>query len=113
MLNAFRKKLRAEDLMEIRNKKGQQLSKKRGRKSVDIFRVGDPVRVQEMDKKGKITEIRSFEDGSQSSFTVKKNNGRYTLRHKSHVRHDITIEDRAVPCRVAFQEEPQIRPLNI
>ena len=35
--NSFRKKLTVEDLMEIINKKRQQLAKKRGRRSVDII----------------------------------------------------------------------------
>ena len=93
------------------------MASKRGRRSVDIFQAGDPVRIQDphskkLNIKGTIENIRYSDKGVQSSFQIKKRNGRATLRHKSHVRHDITVDDRVAPSKVSFQEEIQIKPIR-
>ena len=83
----------------------------------ELLDLSDPVRVQDpISKKwtirGKIETIRSSDNGVQSSFKIRKSNGRSTLRHKSHVRHDITIDDRAEPSKISFQEKVQIKPIK-
>ena len=103
--------------MKIRNNKRKKLAEKRGCKSVGLFRVGDPVRVQDPRSKewlirGTIQEIRHTQDGTQSDFNIRKTNGKMTLRHISHVRHDVTLNNRAVPSKVSFREMPKIRPIT-
>ena len=115
--NSFKRNLQIQDLMTIRDQKRKKLASRRGRKSTDIFQEGDPVRIQDpiskrWNIKGKIESIRSSADGVQSSFQIKKSNGRSTLRHQSHVRHDITIDDRAEPSKITFKERVEIKPIK-
>ena len=117
MPNSFKKNLQIEDLMSIRDKKRKQLANRRGRKSSETFEVGDPVRIQDPISKrwtirGTIERIRSSEEGTQTSYQIKKRNGRNTLRHASHVRHDVTIDDRTEPQKISFKEDIEIRPLR-
>ena len=63
MPNSFNKNLNADDMIKFRSMKRQKLAKRRGRKSSDTFKKGDPVRIQnpktnKWDIKGIIQEIR-------------------------------------------------------
>ena len=79
--------------------------------------MGDPVRIQDPISKrwtikGIIEKVRSSEEGVQTSFQIKKKNGRSTLRHHSHIRHDVTIDDRTEPQKISFKEKIEIKPIQ-
>ena len=98
--------------MEIRNRKRQKLTEKRGHRSADLFRIGDLVRLQDPKSKkwsikGTITEIRHTEDGSQSSFNIKKEKWKDDPPSHRHCHHNISVDDRLEPCRVHFRRNPR------
>ena len=90
----MKKELKHEDLMRIRSEKQQKAAKKQGRRSADTFEEGDSVRIQNManscwDKSGTIKEVRTSDDGQGVSFLISLPNGRETIRHRSHLRHNL------------------------
>ena len=103
--------------MSIRDKKRKQLASRRGRKSSETFEEGDPVRIQDPISKlwtikGVIEKVRSSEEGTQTSFQIRKKNCRSTLCHSSHVHHDVTIDDRTEPQKIRFHENIEIKPIR-
>jgi len=96
--------------MAIRAKKQRLVAERKGRKSADEFKLGDRVRVQDVatkkwNKSGVVQEAREADDGQSVSFIIKMDNGNESIRHRSHLKHDITREDRASPIRIRFIEE--------
>ena len=65
-------------------------------------------RSKKWDLKGVITEIRLHPNGSPSSFVIKKKNGR-TIRHITHVRHDIAVHEKCEPAGVSLADKPSER----
>ena len=112
--NSYKKNLRADDMVQLRQWKREKLARRRGRTSKDVFKVNDPVRVQnpankKWDIKGTVEEVRTHPNGEASSYVVRKNNGRRTIRHYSHIRHDVTADNKSEPSRITFQEEPSAK----
>ena len=108
--NSCRKDLESEDLMAIRAKKQRLVAERKGRKSADEFKLGDRVRVQDVatkkwNKSGVVQEAREADDGQSVSFIIKMDNGNESIRHRTHLKHDVTREDRASPIRIRFIEE--------
>ena len=50
--------------------------------------------------------IRDSPNGEASSYVIRKNNGRTTIRHSSHIRHDVTVDQKSEPSKITFQEKP-------
>ena len=103
----IRKELKHEDLMQIRSEKQQKAARKKGKMSADTFEEGDSVRIQNMansrwDKSGTIKEVRTSDDGQGVSFLISLPNGRETIRHRSHLRHNINRYTRISETRVRF-----------
>ena len=91
-----------------------KLAKKQGRQSSDVFRVGDPVRIQDhvskrWIQKGVITEARQGDDGSNTSFMIKSETERTLLRHLNHIRLDINSLDKTSETIIQFQEKPTVK----
>ena len=81
--------------MNIRARKQLEAAKKKGRVSADIFEVDNKVIIQDVSTKkwnkvGKIIEKREADDGQDISFVILMANGRETIRHRSHIRHNVT-----------------------
>ena len=96
--------------MHIRSRKQKKIAERKGRKSADIFEIDDHVRVQDVaskkwNKTGRIVETRQSDDGQNMSFVVLMDNGHETIRHRSHLKHNITRYERSTDVRVKFQEE--------
>ena len=53
-------------------------------------------------KTGRIKEIRESDDRQDVSFVITLANGRETIRHRSHLRHNITRYTRVTDRRVTF-----------
>ena len=75
--------------------------------SADTFEEDDSVRIQNManscwDKLGVIKEVRTADDGQGVSFLISLPNGRETIRHCSHIRHNINRYTRITETRVRF-----------
>ena len=75
--------------------------------SADSFELGDDVRIQNMatrcwDKSGIIKEVRTADDGQEVSFIISLPNGRETIRHRSHLRHNITRYTCVTVTKVRF-----------
>ena len=108
--NSCRRDLDSEDLMAIRAKKQRRVAERTGRKSADEFKVGDHVRVQDVstkkwNKSGVVQESREADDGQSVSFIILMDNGNESIRHRTHLKHDVTRYDRASAIRVRFTEE--------
>ena len=74
-------------------KKQQEAAKKNGRLSADTFEIDEKVCIQNAankrwDKTGRIVEKRQSDDGQDVSFVISMANGRETIRHRSHLRHN-------------------------
>ena len=83
---------------------------KQGRKSSDEFEVGQEVRVQDTvsknwHKKGEIIEAREVDDGQNTSFLVKMDNGRVTTRHRIHLKPNITRNTKINETVIRFSKE--------
>ena len=92
----IKKEIQYEDLMRIRAKKQQETAKKKGRLSADTFEINDEVCIQNAankswDKTGTIVEKRQSDDGQDFYFIISLANGRQTIRHRSHLRHNVTM----------------------
>ena len=103
----IKKEIQHKDLMKIRAKKQQEAAKKKGRLSADTFELEDEVCIQNAankrwDKTGRIKEIRQSDDGQDVSFVISLANGRETIRHRSHLRNNITRYTRVTDRRVTF-----------
>ena len=104
-------------MIHIRQWKREKLAKRRGRTSIDVFRINDPVRLQnpknrKWDIRGTIIEIRAHPNGKPSSYVVRKQNKKTTIRHSSHIRHDVTADGRSEPTKVSFQENPTAKEFS-
>ena len=93
--------------MKIRTEKQQKAEKKKGKLSADTFELGDEVCIQNAankrwDKSGRIKEVRQSYDGQDVSFIFSLANGKETIRHRSHLRHNITHYTRVTDTRVRF-----------
>merc|ERR1711954_629177 len=104
----MKKESKHEDLMRIQSEEKQQkAARKQGDRSADTFEEGDSVRIQNMansrwDKSGTIKEVRTSDDGQGVSFLISLPNGRETIRHRSHLRHNINRYTRISETRVRF-----------
>ena len=103
--NSIKKDLDYQDLVKQRHQKQVNLAKKKGRTSKDDFRVYDMVRIQchvskNWIKKGKIVEARKSDDGSEHSFVIETENGRRSIRHKTHLCH---ASSNKVEKKVSFE----------
>ena len=103
----MKKELKHKDLMRIRSEKQQKAARKQGKRSADTFEEGDSVRIQNMansrwDKSGTIKEVRTSDDGQGVSFLISLPNGRETIRHRSHLRHNLNRYTRVSEIRVRF-----------
>ena len=103
----IKKELQHEDLMKIRAEKQQKAAKKKGKLSADTFKLEDEVWIQNAankrwDKTGCIKEIRQSDDRQDVSFVISLANGRETIRHRSHPRHNITRYTKVTDRRVRF-----------
>ena len=81
--------------MKFRSTKQKKTAEKKGRKSADVFEVDHEVRVQDVASKkwnraGKIIGARQADDGQNISFIVQMDNGHEAIRHRSHLKHNIT-----------------------
>jgi hypothetical protein len=90
--NSLEREVAHRDFIENRHRQQVKLAEKRGRTSKDCFKVGDRVRLKDpktlkWDKKGVIKEQRQAPDGRAYSFIVSMDNGRDSVRHKSHIKH--------------------------
>ena len=99
--------MKHEDLMRIWSEKQQKAARKKGKISSDTFELGDTVRIQNMatsrwDKSGVIKEVRTADDGQEVSFVISLPNGRETIRHCSHLRHNINRYTRITETKVRF-----------
>ena len=79
-----------EDLVRNRLAKQQRLAERYGRQSRDQFALIDRVVVHDPGTRrwameGTVIEERKAEDGTAVSFVIKFDNGRTTIRHKSHM----------------------------
>ena len=116
MPNSFEKNLKVADLIKIRSEKRQKLASKKGRTSTDEFFIGQEVRVQDVvsknwHKKGTIQESREADDGQETSFIIKMENGRLTTRHRCHIKPNVTRNSKVTDTKVRFsQESPQTEP---
>ena len=54
------------------------------------------------DKSGVIKEVRTADDGQEVSFVISLPNGRETIRHRSHLRHNINSHTRITETKVRF-----------
>merc|ERR1711954_405340 len=75
--------------------------------SADSFELGDDVRIQNSamrpwDKSGVIKEVRQADDGQDVSFIISLPIGRETIRHRSHLRHNITQYTHVTDTKVRF-----------
>ena len=109
--NSFKTNLRHDDMVAIRQWKREKLARRRGRSSTDVFMVNDPVRLQnpiskKWDIRGIVLEIRTHPNGEPSSYVVRKQNKKTTIRHASHIRHDVTADQKSEPTKISFQEKP-------
>ena len=82
-------------------------AKKKGRSSSDTFEVGDEIRIQDSSTKkwnkiGTIKEKREADDNQEVSFVIELQNGRETIRHRSHIRHNVTRYTQVTDTRVRF-----------
>ena len=101
----IKKELKSEDLMRIRAEKQQKAAKKKGKLSADTFELGDEVWIQNAankrwDKSGIIKEVRQSDDGQDVSFIISLANGKETIRHRYHLRHNNTRYTRVSDTRV-------------
>ena len=55
--------------------------------------------------RGKIVEAREGFDGKNKSFIVKLENGNESIRHKSHIKHDVGSNSRTEKVRVSFSDD--------
>ena len=106
--NSFKTNLRYDDMVAIRQWKREKLARRRGRSSTD---VNDPVRLQnpiskKWDIRGIVLEIRTHPNGETSSYVARKQNKKTTIRHASHIRHDVTADQKSEPTKISFQEKP-------
>ena len=104
---AIEREVNFADLMKIRAKKHKGIAEKKGRKSSDEFVVGDEVRVQCQNTKtwtkvGKIKAARKADDEQDVSFVIQMENGRESIRHRSHLRHNVTRYTKVVDTKVRF-----------
>ena len=53
-------------------------------------------------KTGRIVEKRQSDDGQDVSFVISMANGRETIRHRSHLRHNITRYTKVTDRKVTF-----------
>ena len=93
--------------MEIRAEKQLKLAKKQGKRSAEIFIEGDSVRIQNIatgkwDKSGTIKEARVADDGQEVSFLISLPNGKETIRHRNHLRHNLNRYTKISETRVKF-----------
>ena len=93
--------------MRIRAKKQQETAKKKWRISADTFEISDEVLIQyaankRWDKTGRIVEKRQSDDSQDVSFVISLANGRQTIRHRSHLRHNVTRYTRVTDRKVTF-----------
>merc|ERR1711954_489143 len=101
------KELRHEDLMRNRSEKQLKLAKKQGRRISDEFLKGDSVRIQNMrsgrwDKSGLIKKVRRSDDGQGVSFIITLPDGKETICHRSHLRHNLNRYTKISETRVKF-----------
>ena len=93
--------------MRIRARKQLETAKKQGRVSADTFKLDDEICIQNAankrwDKTGRIVEKRQSDDGQDVSFVISMANGRETIRHRSHLRHNITRYTTVTDRKVTF-----------
>ena len=93
--------------MRIRSEKQQKAARKKGKMLSDTFELGDDVRIQNMatrrwDKSGVIKEVRTADNGQEVSFIISLPNGRETIRHRSHLRHNINRYTHITETKVRF-----------
>ena len=105
---AIEKEVNFADLMKIRARKQKGMAEKKGRKSSDEFVVGDKVRVQDQNSKtwtkvGTIKAARKSDDEQDVSFIIDLENGRETIRHRSHMRHNVTRYTKIAETKVRFK----------
>ena len=53
-------------------------------------------------KTGRIVEKRQSDDGQDVSFVILMANGRETIRHRSHIRHNVTRYTKVTDKKVTF-----------
>ena len=92
--NSIEREVQHKDMVKIRHEKQKNIAKKKGKMSKDVFEEEDEVRVQcpktrRWHKKGVIIKKRGSNDGSQTSFEIKMDDGGVTVRHKQHICHSI------------------------
>ena len=62
-------------------------------------------------RKGEIIEARVADDGQETSFVVKMDNGRVTTRHRIHLKPNITRNTKINETVIRFSKEaPQTEP---
>ena len=104
-----------DDLIKICSDKRQKMALKQGKRSSDHFEVEQVVRVQDTisrnwHKKGEIVEAREADDGQNTSFLVKMENGRISTRHRVHLKPNVTRNTRIDKPVIRFNEETQTMP---
>ena len=105
---AIEKEVSYNTLMRIKARKQQGAAQKKGRTSTNEFRIGDEVRIQDLNTKtwtkvGKIKEARKADDEQDVSFVIELDNGRETIRHRSHLRHNVTRYTKVIDTKVRFE----------
>ena len=88
-----------------------KIAEGKGRNSVDEFRVGDKVILQDIQTKkwnipGKVVKEREADDGQLISFVVQTESGQEFLRHKRFMKHKWPASDEPEPKRVKFADKP-------
>ena len=87
-----------------------KLAEKKGKQSVDVFKVGARVRAQcpksrRWELKGEIIESCQVYDEEDVSFVVKMDNGNESNRHKTHLKHDVDSNERTENVKVQFNDQ--------
>ena len=101
--NSMKRHVDREDLVKNRLRKQQLLAERKGRQSRDEFKKGDRVVVRDPTNRrwcleGTVVDERKGDDGTPTSFIIKFDNGKSTIRHKSHMR--FAIEKNAGESKV-------------
>ena len=96
------------DLVKVRQQKQTSVALKKGNMSRDVFNMGDKVRLQDQktkrwDQIGKLEEERLSDDGRKVSYVVQLESGNSTIRHKSHLRHFTSVNERAAEVKVRLK----------
>ena len=103
----MKRKVERDNLVKQRLMKKQKLADCKGRMSRDEFRLGDKVQIcdpisRRWNVEATVIQEQVSDNGRQVSFIIEFDDGKTSIRNKSHLRHSIKIEGKVEKKATSF-----------